>query len=125
MLVSAGNYAALAIVDISYRTVLPVWMSTPVAYGGLGLSAPMIGAVLSVYGITNGTLQILTFSRATNYFGAKKIYVYGMSSALPIFASFPVINLLARENGYSSGVWALLVFQLSMSIALNFCYGEA
>ncbi|OSX58741.1 hypothetical protein POSPLADRAFT_1184415 [Postia placenta MAD-698-R-SB12] len=124
VLVSAGNYAALAIVDISYRTVLPVWMSTPVAYGGLGLSAPMIGAVLSVYGITNGTLQILTFSRAINYFGAKKIYVYGMSSALPIFASFPVINLLARENGYSSGVWALLVLQLFMSIALNFCYGS-
>jgi len=124
VMISAGNYALLAIVDISYRTVLPVWMSTPIALGGLGLSPQAIGALLSVYGITNGTLQILTFSKAVDYFGAKKIYVFGMAAALPVFALMPVTNFVAREEGYSTTLWALLALQCFISVATNFCYGS-
>ncbi|KZT73114.1 member of major facilitator superfamily multidrug-resistance, DHA1 sub-family [Daedalea quercina L-15889] len=124
VIISAGNYALLAIVDISYRTVLPVWMSTPIALGGLGLSPQGIGAILSVYGITNGTLQILTFSKAVDYFGAKKIYVYGMTAALPVFALMPITNFVAREEGYSITLWSLLVLQCLISITVNFCYGS-
>ncbi|KZT07680.1 MFS general substrate transporter [Laetiporus sulphureus 93-53] len=124
VLISAGNYALLAIVDISYRTVIPVYMSTPIALGGLGLSPQMIGSVLSIYGITNGILQILFFSKTINRFGAKRVYMAGITSALPVFALFPVINLLAREEGYSMGVWTLLAIQTFISIALNFCYGS-
>lgn len=123
VIISAGNYALLAIVDISYRTVLPVWMSTPIVLGGLGLSPQAIGAILSVYGITNGTLQILTFSRAVDYLGAKKIYVYGMTAALPVFALMPITNLAAREEGLGVTVWSLLALQCFISIAVNFCYG--
>lgn len=123
VIISAGNYALLAVVDISYRTVLPVWMSTPIALGGLGLSPQAIGAILSVYGITNGTLQILTFSRAVDYLGARKIYVYGITAALPVFALMPITNLAAREEGLGATVWSLLALQCFISIATNFCYG--
>ncbi|KAH9928662.1 MFS general substrate transporter [Fomitopsis serialis] len=124
VMISAGNYALLAIADISYRTVLPVWMSTPIALGGLGLSPQAIGALLSVYGITNGTMQILTFSKAVGYFGPKKIYVFGMAAALPVFALMPVTNFVVREQGYSTALWALLALQCFISVATNFCYGS-
>ncbi|TFY61951.1 hypothetical protein EVJ58_g4187 [Rhodofomes roseus] len=124
VIISAGNYALLAVVDISYRSVLPVWMSTPIALGGLGLSPQAIGAILSVYGITNGTLQILTFSKLTDHFGAKRIYVYGLIAAFPVFALMPVINFVAREEGHSVNMWALIALQSFISIPVNFCYGS-
>ncbi|KAI0734243.1 MFS general substrate transporter [Fomitopsis betulina] len=124
VIISAGNYALLAIVDISYRTVLPVWMSTPVTMGGLDLSPQAIGALLSIYGITNGTLQILTFSKAVEYMGAKRIYIYGIIASLPIFALMPITNLVAREEGLGVTVWSLLALQCFLSIAVNYCYGS-
>ncbi|CCM04993.1 uncharacterized protein FIBRA_07191 [Fibroporia radiculosa] len=124
VIISAGNYALLAIVDISYRTVLPVYMSTPIDLGGLGLSPQMIGTILSVYGLMNGVIQIMLFSRVINRWGAKKVYVFGIASALPVFALCPAINVLARAQGYSVTVWTLLVVQTLISIPLNFCYGS-
>lgn len=125
VIISAGNYSLLAIVDISFRAVQPVWMSTPIHLGGLGLSPQMIGAILSCYGITNGLLQISLFSKVTDRWGAKKVYITGIAACLPVFALFPIINLLARAEGLSTTVWALLALQIFISIALNFCYGKS
>jgi len=124
VLISAGNYALLAIVDISYRTVLPVYMSTPIPLGGLGFSPQMIGVILSAYGVTNGALQILFFSKLNERVGPKRMYMYGIAAALPVFAMFPFLNLVAREEGYSVTLWTLLAVQTFVSIAINFCYGS-
>ncbi|PCH42297.1 member of major facilitator multidrug-resistance DHA1 [Wolfiporia cocos MD-104 SS10] len=124
VIISAGNYAILAIVDISYRAVLPVYMSTPIVMGGLGLSPQAIGAILSAYGVTNGVLQIMLFSKTIERWGAKKMYMYGITAMLPISALFPIINLVAKEQGYSATVWALLGIQTFLSVPVNFCYGS-
>ncbi|GBE88221.1 MFS general substrate transporter [Sparassis crispa] len=124
VLVSGGNYALLAIVDICYRSVQPVYLSTPIELGGLGLSPPAIGAILSTYGISNGLLQIFFFAKVIELWGPKKVHIVGIASALPVFALFPIINLLAKAEGYSTIVWAALFLQCAISIAINFCYGS-
>lgn len=48
VLISALNYACLALVDIMLRSVQPVFYATPVELGGLGLPPYMIGRILSV-----------------------------------------------------------------------------
>ena len=47
VLISALNYACLALVDIMLRSVQPVFYATPVELGGLGLPPYMIGRILS------------------------------------------------------------------------------
>jgi len=71
VLVSSANYALLALVDMSFRTLQPLFLSTPIAIGGLGLEPPTIGTVMSVYGILNGVFTVFFFSRLTVYFGAR------------------------------------------------------
>ncbi|OCH95432.1 MFS general substrate transporter [Obba rivulosa] len=124
VLIAAGNYAFLAIVDIALRSVLPVFYSTPIHLGGLGLSPQTIGIILSSYGIINGLLQIFFFSRILRVLGAKKIYLIGVSSALPVFAMFPVVNTLARLYGLHKIVWAAVALQVTISMAINFSYGS-
>lgn len=48
VIVAALNYAALALVDMTMRAVQPVFLSTPIHLGGLGLPPYKIGRVLSV-----------------------------------------------------------------------------
>ncbi|KAI0768094.1 MFS general substrate transporter [Trametes elegans] len=125
VIVAAANYAFLAIVDITMRAIQPVFYSTPVALGGLGLSPQTIGLILSLYGITNGLTQIFLFGRVHDRFGTKRVYMAGLASVLPVFALFPVINALARAEGgvLTRGVWAVVLGQALLSILVNFSYG--
>ncbi|KAI0833237.1 MFS general substrate transporter [Trametes gibbosa] len=123
VIVAAGNYAFLAIVDITLRAIQPVFYSTPIALGGLGMSPQRIGLILSLYGVTNGVLQIGLFGRIHDRFGTKRVYMAGIASLLPVFALFPVINELAKLEGLSRTVWALVLVQALVSIVVNFSYG--
>jgi ABC-type anion transport system duplicated permease subunit len=123
VVVTSANYASVALIDISFRLVLPVFLSTPVLLGGLGLSTPTIGNILFSIGCLNG-MQLFYFARANNRWGTKIVFMVGLISTLPAFALFPVINILARHSGYSFGVWLALGLQVTLFSFLNLCYGE-
>ncbi len=125
VIVAAGNYAFLAVVDMTLRAIQPVFYSTPIALGGLGLTPQTIGLILALYGLVNGVLQIFLFGRVHDRFGTKRVYMAGIASMLPVFALFPVINELARIEGMSRAVWALVLGQALLSIAVNFSYGQS
>ena len=125
VIIPAANYAFLAIVDITLRAVQPVFYSTPIALGGLGLNPQQIGWILSLYGIVNGLTQIFLFSRVNDRFGSKRVYLVAITSVLPVFAMFPFINEIARLEGMSPMVWGLVICQSLMSIIINFAYGQS
>lgn len=126
VLISALNYACLALVDISTRAIQPVFFSTPVELGGLGLPPHHIGKILSVYGIINGFLQIFYFAKTHARFGTKNVYLAGITSSLLVFVSFPIINHLASTAGENDMlVWLAVAFQVIASIFINFSYGRS
>ncbi|KAI1797328.1 MFS general substrate transporter [Ganoderma leucocontextum] len=123
VIIPAANYAFLAIVDITLRAIQPVFYSTPIALGGVGLAPQQIGWILSVYGIANGLTQIFLFSRVNDRFGSKRVYLTGIASVLPVFATFPFINAIARIEGMVPMVWCFVLGQALFSIIINFSYG--
>ena len=50
VLLSAIDYVTLSLVDIAFRTIQPLFFSTPVENGGLGLAPPSIGNILASFG---------------------------------------------------------------------------
>lgn len=124
VMIAGLNYAALALVDISTRAIQPVFYSTPIEFGGLGLPPHHIGKILSAYGILNGFLQIFYFAKTQARFGAKNTYLAGIASSLLVFVSFPMINSLAKVDGDQSWLlWLAVAFQVIASIFINFSYG--
>ena len=128
MLVAAANYAVLALIDISFRSLQPIFLSTPVELGGLGLDPPVIGTVMSFFGILSGVFTAFFFSRMTDYFGAKGVYLIGMTAAVPCFSLFPILNYLARNSVERSGglgveVWVAVGVQVVLSVVLFLSYG--
>ena len=124
VIIAAGNYAFLSLVDIAFRAIQPLFYSTPIELGGLGMPPSTIGKILSVYGILNGMIQVLFFARIHDYWGSKKVFTVGMASAFPAFATFPLISYIAKTQGLSTMVWILVAFQILISIGLNLSYGE-
>ncbi|KAI0749529.1 MFS general substrate transporter [Daedaleopsis nitida] len=105
------------------KRAVPVFYSTPIELGGLGMDPATIGVILSLYGIVNGLTQIFLFGKIHDRFGTKRVYMAGIASVLPVFALFPVLNELARLQGFSGTVWTLALAQAVLSILVNFSYG--
>ena len=130
MIVASANYAFLGLVDISFRTLQPVFFSTPIALGGLGLDPPAIGTIMSSFGILNGFFTVCFFSRMADYFGVKWVYLIGITAAVPCFTLFPIINLLARNSIERSGelgleVWVAVGLQVVMVVLVCMSYGTS
>jgi MFS family permease len=128
VLISAVNYALLGLIDVSFRALQPLFMSTPVVLGGLGLDPPIIGTVMSFLGILNGVFIVFFFARLTDYFGVKRVYVMGVSASVPCYLLFPIINHLARNSIERSGglgveVWVAVGLQVATSVLVCMCYG--
>ncbi|KAG9222038.1 hypothetical protein CCMSSC00406_0008023 [Pleurotus cornucopiae] len=123
VLIASGNYAILAFVDISFRAIQPLFLSTPIALGGLGLAPSMIGPILSVFGVLNGLMQVSFFASIHDRWGSKRVFTCGILSTLPAFALFPLINHYARMEGLSMRVYFLVWCQIVISIGVSMSYG--
>ncbi|KAG6858599.1 hypothetical protein C0995_015403, partial [Termitomyces sp. Mi166 len=47
VIISVGNYAFAALLEMSFRAIQPLFFATPIDFGGLGLPPPSIGNILS------------------------------------------------------------------------------
>lgn len=130
VIIASASYAFLALIDVSFRSLHPLFLSTPIALGGLGLDPPAIGTVMSFYGILNGIFTIFFFSRMTDCFGVKRVYLTGVAAGVPCFSLFPIINCLARNSMESSGklglqVWIAVGLQVVMATLVFLSYGTS
>ncbi|PSS05527.1 hypothetical protein PHLCEN_2v3809 [Hermanssonia centrifuga] len=123
VLLSVSNYALLALLDISYRAIQPLFYSTPISFGGLGQSPARIGTVMACFGIMNGIIQALCFAKFIDRWGPKRVFVTGMAMFMALFALYPIINHVARQQGLSSVVWVLAFLQLGLSVICDMAYG--
>ena len=130
VLVASVNYGLLALVDISFHTLQPIFLSTPIALGGLGLDPPAIGIVMSSYGVLGGIFSMFFFSRMADHFGVKNVYLIGITAAVPSFFLFPVTSYLAkssieRSGGLGMAVWVVVGLQVSASVLVSICYSTS
>jgi len=123
VLIASLNYAFLALVDIAYRALQPLFFSTPIELGGLGLDPPVIGTIMSSFGVLNGVFQVFFFAKMTERLGIKNVFLLGIASALPCFALFPLMNWLARQYGLSLAVWFAVGLQTAISVLMGSSYG--
>ena len=123
VIIAAANYASLSLVDIAYRAIQPVFFSTPIELGGLGISPAVIGNILSFFGLMNGIFQIFFFAKVHGRFGSRNVFIAGIASCLFLFALFPFINHLARIEGYSTTLWIVVAIQVLISIMTSLSYG--
>lgn len=121
---AAGNYACLSLVDITFRAIQPLFFSTPIDLGGLGLPPSTIGKILAIFGVLDGVVHIFFFTKIHDYWGSKKVVVFGIASAVPAFISFPILSYMAKTRGITTGLWAIVAFQISISVGWSLSYGR-
>ncbi|KAG1819414.1 major facilitator superfamily domain-containing protein [Suillus variegatus] len=117
-----ASYTTMALFQTGFNSVLPVFYATPIELGGLSLDPPRIGTLLAASGVIHGIFQLLFYARLHDHFGARAIYIAGVSSGIPIVVLFPVTNALARAYGISMAVWLCVAIQLTLKTSLIMCF---
>jgi hypothetical protein len=123
VVLSSANYALLSLVEISFRAIYPVFLSTPINLGGLGLPPRMIGKILSTRDLFIAIFQICFFARLDKRWGTKMVFMGGLVSSLPTFALFPIISSLVRHQGHSFAFWAAVGSQIMFTVFWNMSFG--
>jgi hypothetical protein len=84
----------------------------PLSLGGLGYSPPAVGAALSAFSLLSALWQAFMFLPVYNRFGAKKTFVVAITTFIPMFLLFPMMNVAARHAG--TGVNAVTIVELTV-----------
>ena len=125
VLMATGSYASFAVLEISFRTMFPVYLATPVEMGGLGLDPPVMGIILAAVGISTTVFQLLLFSPLYNRLGGKNLFLMAVSSFFPIASLFPIASGVGQMHGLNNFVWLLLGFQILLFSFANFSLSKS
>ena len=107
-----------------FRIIVPLFFSTSITLGGLGLHPTVIGYVLAAFGILNGLFVLFLFPRIHDAWGSKKSFLVGIACTFPSFVCFPVLNWLGKQQGLSMAVWMLIMIQSVLFVGLNLSIGK-
>ncbi|KAF7986425.1 hypothetical protein HWV62_31167 [Athelia sp. TMB] len=124
VVLSVTVYGLLAILEMALIALWPVFYSSSLEYGGLGLPPYVIGIIMGSFGLVNGLFQSIFFSRIITRWGVKILLMSGMAAFVPLFAMFPLIHSMAWRWGMSPTVWVLIALQIVVAIIMDMSYGS-
>lgn len=120
VLIATGSFALFSNLDVSFRSIFPVYLATPMEMGGLGLDPSAIGTVMAVMGVFGGISPLLFFTPLYNRLGGRTLFLITTSLFFPIAALFPIINRVGQEHGLHSFAWLLVGLQIFLFAFANF-----
>ncbi|KAG1884875.1 major facilitator superfamily domain-containing protein [Suillus subluteus] len=122
IVVPIANYAMLAFLDVSFRALLPLFLSTPTYLGGLGFSPSSIGSWLAFFGIVDGVFQVLFFAKIVDRLGPKRLFCMSVSCFAPVMVMFPMMSWLVNAKGGHAVTFTLLC-QFVIVIVWDMAFG--
>ncbi|KIY50327.1 MFS general substrate transporter [Fistulina hepatica ATCC 64428] len=121
------NYGLLVFADMACFALLPLMYSTPIRYGGLGLSPHNIGMIMGLEGLYNIFIQVFVAGRLIRRFGPRTMQIVGSLTLVYIMAFYPVLSYVAHQKGgvdaivYALSEW-LLFCGYSTCISIATCH---
>ncbi|KAF9237646.1 MFS general substrate transporter [Melanogaster broomeanus] len=115
VMIPIANYGMLALVEIGFLVLLPLFYSAPIEIGGLGFSPYIIGMSLAAFGVVNGVVQALI--------GAKNLFCCAVLFFYPLTALFPIMSAVVAAQGKVGPItWTLVVLQLIFMVLMDMSY---
>jgi hypothetical protein len=118
------NQSVLSFLDMGHLVLLPLFYSTSIPLGGLGLDPFVIGITFGTFGFINAVIQANLLGPLIRKYGARKVYIASCPSLFAYFTLYSVIKFLAQLSGRVDGfVIACMVIQMGFLICKSCSYG--
>jgi hypothetical protein len=118
------NHAGLAFLDMGHFVLLPLFYSTSIRSGGLGMDPFRIRVTLGAFGLINAVVQAKVLGLLIRKYGARKMYIASFPGLLASFTLYPVMWYFAQLSGRVNGlVIVCMVIQQSFYMCIYIAYG--
>jgi hypothetical protein len=118
------NFASLSFLDMGYSALLPLFYSTSIPLGGVGLDPYNIGITLGSFGCVNAIVQARFLGPSIRKFGARKMYILSFPGLFACVALYPIIRYFAQRSGSVNNlVIVCMIIQLSFQMLIFSSYG--
>ena len=91
------NDACLAFLDMGHFVLLPLFYSTSIPLGGLGLDPYRIGILLGTSGVFNAIMQARLLGVLIRKFGARKVYITSFPGLTVCVTLYPIMKQLVQH----------------------------
>jgi hypothetical protein len=118
------NYASLSFLEMGYGSLLPLFYSTSIPLGGVGLDPYMIGITMGSFGGVNAIVQAIILGPLIRKFGARKMYIISFPGLFACVTLYPIIRYFAQRFGRVNNlVIVCMIVQLSFQMFIFVSYG--
>ncbi|KAL7419048.1 hypothetical protein Q5752_005884 [Cryptotrichosporon argae] len=114
------SFTALSLAAIALGSLLPLFLFTPLAAGGLGFSEAQIGTALSVRGAATIAVQLFAFPRLVRQVGTVRLFNVLVALYLPTFLGLPLTHALAPLG--SAWIWAGVTAVVALASVGNMAF---
>ena len=104
-MIAIANYSILDVLNISYQSLVSLFLAMPIEIGGVGLDPLRIGYIMSANRAFVVVFLTLFVDKLVRRFGERYLFVYSMTAFLLSWPLFPAISLWAKHFGLTMGVW--------------------
>jgi MFS family permease len=124
VIISVLNYSLLAISEISFTALLPVYLaSTP-----LSLTPRAIGLLIGSKGIFNGIFQSLCTAALVEKWGVKRVHQVSLCAFFPLWALFPIaVSMATTDDSTGSspwGLWLLIFIGVMLATVMDMSFSK-
>lgn len=112
ILVSTGLYGLIALAQIIYDEVLPIFCRASIKDNGLGFTATKIGILLAIQGAMISFYQLVLFKMVVDRFGLLRSFRWSIVLLLPTYAAFPYIAYAFHDQPVF--LWTALSILMTM-----------
>lgn len=119
VVISVANYAVIGLLEMMAGVLIPLVWSTPLEYGGLGMTPASIGVWMAGYGLLNGIFQFVGFPHIVERFGPRRVFLVSISSFFPMYLMLYFENLALRYATGGATITVLLIILQLSSIAIS------
>ena len=109
VMIAVSNYSSLDVLNISYQSLIPLFLAMPVEIGGVGLDPLRIGYIMGANRAFVAVFLALFADKLIRRFGERHVFLYSMSAFLLLWPLFPATSLWAKHFGLTVGVWVGIV----------------
>ena len=109
---------------MAHFVLLPLFYSTSIPLGGLGLNPFIIGITFGTFGCINAVIQAKLLGPLIRRYGARKMYIVSCPCLFVCFTLYPVMRFLTQLSGRVDGfVIACMIIQMSFYMCIYCTYG--
>ena len=124
LLVIYLNLAALSFLEMGHCVLLPLFYSTSIPSGGLGLDPFKIGMTFGAFGCVRAVIQATVVGPLIRKYGARKMYIVSFPGFFACFTLYPIMRYFAQLSGRVDGIVIVcMIIQLIFDMCVYAAYG--